>query len=144
MNPVHASYSAARRCARHGLRPAAHLIRGGMRPVFACDLSCSIRIGKGSVLPRNALGAFIHPAAEIGENCKAGQNVTIGRRKGINVLPRLGDRVTVGCGSLILGPVTVSDDAVIGARAVVIHDVPSGATAVGVPARILEGRRGDS
>ncbi|RAX20207.1 MULTISPECIES: serine O-acetyltransferase [unclassified Actinomyces] len=144
MNPVHASYFAALRCARHGLRPAAHLIRGVMRVVFACDVPYATKIGKGTLFPHHALGAVIHPAAEIGENCKAGQNVTIGRRKGINVLPRLGDRATVRCGSLILGPITVGDDAVIGAGAVVIHDVPSGATAVGVPARILEGGRGDS
>lgn len=144
MDPVYASYSAARWCARHGLRPAAYLIRGAMRVVFACDVPYATRIGRGTLFPHHALGVVIHPAAVIGEGCKVGQNVTIGGRKGINVLPKLGDRVTVGCGASILGPVTVGDDAVVGAGAVVIHDVPSGATAVGVPAKILEDEREDS
>ena len=50
--------------------------------------------------------------------------------------PTLGDRVVVGAGAKILGPVWIGDGAQIGANAVVINDVPAGAIAVGVPARI--------
>jgi len=52
-------------------------------------------------------------------------------------VPRLGNDVYVGCGAKILGPVTIGDGAMIGANAVVLKDVPAGATAVGIPARII-------
>ncbi|WP_143233375.1 serine acetyltransferase [Actinomyces ruminis] len=102
MDPVYAAYSAARWCARHGLCSAARLARGEKRVVFACDVSRAAKIGKGTVCPHRTLGVVIHPAAEIGENCRAGQNVAIGGHMGIDALPRLGDRAAVGGDALIL------------------------------------------
>ena len=55
--------------------------------------------------------------------------------------PQLGRNILVGAGANVLGRITVGDGARIGANAVVLCDVPDGATAVGVPARILERRR---
>ena len=52
-------------------------------------------------------------------------------------IPTIGARVDIGCGACILGDVVIGDDAKIGANAVVLIDVPAGATAVGVPARIV-------
>jgi serine O-acetyltransferase len=52
--------------------------------------------------------------------------------------PTIGDRVVIGAGAKILGPVYVGSDARIGANAVVVKDVPNGATAVGIPAVIRE------
>jgi serine O-acetyltransferase len=54
--------------------------------------------------------------------------------------PIIGDNVFIGAGAKVLGAVTVGDGARIGANAVVVCDVPAGATAVGVPARIVERR----
>ncbi|MBL4615966.1 MAG: serine acetyltransferase, partial [Magnetovibrio sp.] len=51
--------------------------------------------------------------------------------------PTLEDGVIVGSGAQVLGPITVGADARIGANAVVTHDVPSGVTAVGIPARVV-------
>jgi serine O-acetyltransferase len=62
--------------------------------------------------------------------------VTIGLRAGEFVGPTIGHRVEVGTGSRILGPWSIGDGARIGANAVVVSDVPAGATAVGVPARV--------
>jgi serine O-acetyltransferase len=62
--------------------------------------------------------------------------VTLGLVDGHPMGPRLGDRVRVGTGAKVLGPVTVGSDVQIGANAVVLDDVPDGATAVGVPARV--------
>lgn len=63
--------------------------------------------------------------------------VTIGLRQGKARGPTIGRDVFIGTGARILGPVTVRRDARIGANAVVIDDVPAGATVVGVPARIV-------
>ncbi len=51
--------------------------------------------------------------------------------------PKLGKRVNVGAGAKILGAVTLGNDAVIGANAVVLKDVPAGHTAVGIPAKSM-------
>jgi serine O-acetyltransferase len=85
----------------------------------------------------------IHGDAEIGDDCVLRQGVTIGNRHPARPLdaPRLGARVNVGAGAQILGAVTIGDDVRIGANAVVLSDLPSGCTAVGIPAVIVR-RRG--
>ena len=52
-------------------------------------------------------------------------------------MPTLGGHVDVGAGAKILGPITIGDNAVIGANAVVLTDVPANAVAVGIPARVI-------
>ena len=110
-----------------------------------------------SHLSRWLTGIEIHPAAKIGqrlfidhgmsvvigETSEIGDDVTIyqGTVLGGTSLdqgkrhPTLGNRVIVGAGAKILGPVSVGDDARIGSNAVVLKDVAPGATMVGVPAR---------
>lgn len=75
-------------------------------------------------------------AEHIGRNCTIISSVTMGRRKDFS-FPRIGDNVFIGAGARILGGVNVGDGAIIGANAVVIKDVPAGATVVGVPARVV-------
>lgn len=76
----------------------------------------------------------------IGRNCSVIANVTIGMRNEW-VFPEIGNDVFIGAGARVLGGITLGDQAVIGANAVVIHDVPAGATAVGIPAKVV-GQRG--
>jgi serine O-acetyltransferase len=64
--------------------------------------------------------------------------VTVGLVAGQYVGPTIGTRAQIGSGARVLGPVLVGADARVGANAVVLEDVPDGATAVGVPARIVE------
>ena len=92
----------------------------------------SARIEGGLLMP-HPNGVVVHPEAVIGPNCLLFQQVTIGTgpRPGV---PRLGGNIDVGPGAKILGGVTIGDGAVIGANAVVLTDIPPGATAVGVPA----------
>jgi serine O-acetyltransferase len=52
--------------------------------------------------------------------------------------PKIGDKVFIGAGARILGDITIGDEALIGANSVVIRDVPAGATAVGIPAKLLD------
>ena len=72
----------------------------------------------------------------IGRNCSIIAAVTLGLRNERR-FPTVGDDVFIGAGARILGGIGIGDGARIGANAVVIHDVPAGATAVGVPARVL-------
>ncbi|HEX4052485.1 MAG TPA: serine O-acetyltransferase [Steroidobacteraceae bacterium] len=81
----------------------------------------------------------IHGAAVIGDDCLIRHEVTIGNT-GLDDpfgAPVLGDRVQVGAGAKILGRIHVGDDAIIGANAVVVHDVSPGAVVGGVPARAI-------
>lgn len=113
------------------------LIQRFIRIIYSCELPYYSKIGKGVMFVHNGLGVVIHPEAVIGEECKIYQNVSIAGRNNRGV-PKIGKRVFIGAGACILGSVNIGDDAVIGANAVVIKDVPEGATAVGVPAIIID------
>lgn len=81
-------------------------------------------------------GIVIHPQCTIGPNCLIFQQVTLGAaRTGV---PRIGGHVDIGAGAKVIGGVQVGDHAVIGANAVVVRDIPQGATAVGIPARVVD------
>jgi serine O-acetyltransferase len=81
---------------------------------------------------------FVHKDVKIGARCTLRQGVTIGNREDNGPVPVLGDDVNVGAYAQILGGIHVGDGAKIGAMSVVLKDVPAGATAVGVPARIVQ------
>jgi serine O-acetyltransferase len=85
----------------------------------------------------HATGVIIGAFAIIGDDVTIMQNVTIGRKQALpGRAPRIGRGVLLSGGAIILGDVSVGDFARIGAGALVQHDVPSGCTAVGVPARL--------
>lgn len=107
------------------------------RIVFAAVVPPSVQMGKDVLLGYKGLGIVIHRRAVIGDRVNIGANVTIGGRGKHHEVPVIEDDVVIGTGAKILGPVRVGRGASIGANAVVLRDVPPGATAVGVPARIL-------
>lgn len=84
-------------------------------------------------------GIFIDAEACLGRNCNLSQGVTIGQggRGELRGVPRLGDRVHVGANAILLGKITIGDDAVIGPGAVVMTSVPPCGIAVGNPARVV-------
>ncbi|MDR3351933.1 MAG: serine O-acetyltransferase [Zoogloeaceae bacterium] len=104
-----------------------------------------IEIHPGAVIGRrlfidHGMGVVIGETAVIGDDVTLYHGVTLGGtswEKGRRH-PTLGDRVVVGAGAKILGPITIGADARIGSNAVVTQDIPPGATAVGIPARILD------
>lgn len=109
------------------------------RTVTRCDIELRTDIGGGLLLP-HANGIVIHPDVVIGRNCLVFQQVTIGVGRPDSSgreVPVIGDRVNISAGARLVGGITIGDGALIGLNAVVLHDVPPGATAVGVPARIL-------
>jgi serine O-acetyltransferase len=83
-------------------------------------------------------GGMVLGAQSIGDDVHIRQNTTFGlarRGGGFVDKPIIGDRVDIGCGVCILGPVRIGHDSVIGANAVVLADVPPWSLAAGVPAR---------
>lgn len=89
----------------------------------------------------HGMGVVIGETAVIGDDVLLFHGVTLGGRgieKDCRRHPSLGNRVEIGANATVLGPVHIADDAKVGANAVVLVDVPAGATAVGVPARIVE------
>lgn len=106
--------------------------------ITQAEIHLTQKIGGGLMLP-HPNGIVLHPNAVIGPNCLIFQQVTLGTVPNRPGTPVLGGHVDVGAGAKILGPVTIGDHAVIGANAVVLRDVPSGATAIGIPARIVPG-----
>ncbi len=99
--------------------------------VTATDIPINCKIEGGLILP-HPNGVVIHPTASIGPNCLIFQQVTIVADV------KIGGHVDIGAGAKIIRSVTIGDHALIGANAVVICDVPPGATAVGIPAKIIE------
>jgi serine O-acetyltransferase len=81
---------------------------------------------------------FVHPRAVIGKNCTLRQGVTIGNRHVDGPVPVIGDDVEFGAYAQVLGGVKIGNGAKIGAMSVVLCDVPDGATAVGVPAKVIQ------
>ena len=111
-----------------------------------------IEIHPGAVLGErvffdHAMGVVVGETAEIGDGCTIYQGVTLGGTslyKGEKRHPTLGRNVVVSAGAKVLGGFVVGDGAKIGSNAVVIKPVPAGATAVGIPARIIPSKEGDS
>lgn len=103
--------------------------------VTGADIPMNAQLGGGLLLV-HPNGIVIHPNAVIGPNCLILQQVTL--VSGV----RLGGRVDIGAGAKIIRPVTIGDGAQIGANAVVLCDVPAGATAVGIPAKIVMPKNG--
>ena len=99
--------------------------------VTATDIPLNSQIQGGLMLP-HPNGIVINPSASIGPNCLILQQVTIVADV------KIGGHVDIGAGAKIIRSVTIGDHALIGANAVVICDVPPGATAVGIPAKIIE------
>lgn len=108
-----------------------------VRNVYGIELPYTVKLGRRVVFEHQH-GIIIHGEAAIGDDSIIRQGVTLGNRRldAPRDAPALGARVNVGAGAKILGGVRVGDDAVIGANAVVLCDVPSGALAVGVPAQV--------
>lgn len=119
-------------------RLLSHLSRG----LTGIEIHPGAQVGRRVVID-HGMGVVIGETAIVGDDCLIFHGVTLGGKNPTrrdNVAgrrhPQLGDRVTVGTGAKILGPVTIGDDAKIGANAVVLIDVPKGKTAVGIPAKV--------
>ena len=96
-------------------------------------MSYRLRLLTGGLRIPHLNGIVISPVSKIGEDCVIFHQVTLGvnGRKSLDRGPVLGDRVSVGAGAKIIGPVCIGNDVTIGANAVVSKNVPEGSTVVG-------------
>jgi serine O-acetyltransferase len=109
------------------------------RLLTGIEIHPGAKIGRRIFLD-HGLGIVIGETTEIGDDCTIYQGVTLGGTslyKGVKRHPTLGKGVVISAGAKVLGGFTVGDGARVGSNAVVLKEIPAGATAVGVPARIL-------
>ncbi len=109
-----------------------------VRNTYGIELLYTAKLGRRVVIQHQG-GIVIHSHCSIGDDCVIRQNVTLGMRYSDRPMdaPKLGKKVDIGAGANILGDITIGDNAIIGANAVVLQNIPAGATAVGIPAKIL-------
>jgi serine O-acetyltransferase len=116
-------------------RFVSHLGRG----ITGIEIHPGASIGRRFFID-HGMGVVIGQTAEIGDDCTLYHGVTLGGTSWSpgKRHPTLGNGVVVGAGAKILGPITIGDGAKVGSNAVVVKAVPAGATAIGIPARIVE------
>lgn len=100
----------------------------GVELNYKADVGPRLRLYHGYAL-------VIHDNVVIGADCILRHCTTLGVRRGPDDCPVIGDRVDIGCNSVVLGKIMIGNDARIGAGSVVIHDVAPGETVAGNPAR---------
>jgi serine O-acetyltransferase len=122
-----------------GLKWIARLMSMFSRFLTGIEIHPGAKIGRRVFLD-HGLGIVIGETTEIGDDCTIYQGVTLGGTslyKGMKRHPTLGKGVVVSAGAKVLGGFTVGDGARVGSNAVALKEIPPGATAVGIPARIL-------
>jgi serine O-acetyltransferase len=121
---------------RRPLKLPARLLSQFTRFMTGVEIHPGARLGKRLFID-HGMGVVIGETTEVGDDVTLFQGVTLGGRSMSpgKRHPTLGDRVTVGAGAKVLGPLQIGDDVQIGANAVVVKDGPAGSVMVGVPAR---------
>jgi serine O-acetyltransferase len=121
-----------------GARLAARAFAELTRILTGVDIHPGAVLGAGLFID-HATGVVIGETAKVGDDVTLYQGVTLGGtgRDTGKRHPTVGDRVTIGAGAKVLGPITVGEDSRIGANAVVIKPVPPGSVVVGVPGQII-------
>lgn len=122
---------------------AARAVSQVARHFTGIEIHPAAKIGKGLFID-HGMGVVIGETAEIGDYCTIYQGATLGGtgKDTGKRHPTLGDNVMVGAGARVLGPFKVGDGAKIASGAVVLCEVPPGATAVGIPARTVSKNAG--
>ncbi|MGD0746424.1 MAG: serine O-acetyltransferase [Acidimicrobiales bacterium] len=127
---------------RHNLKLVARVVSAVTRFLTGVDIHPAAVLGEGLLID-HATGVVIGETAEVGAQVTLYQGVTLGGTslsKGKRH-PTVGDRVTIGAGAKILGPITIGHDSRIGANAVVVRAVPPNSVVVGVPGQVISRSR---
>ncbi len=124
----------------HGLRWLGRFVSQFGRWLTGIEIHPGAKVGR-CVFIDHGMGVVIGETAEVGNGCTIYQGVTLGGTslyRGAKRHPTLGEGVVVGAGAKVLGGFKVGDGARIGSNAVVVKEVPAGATVVGIPGRMVE------
>jgi len=127
-----------------GLKWLARFISYGARWLTGIEIHPGAQIGRRFFID-HGMGVVIGETSEIGDDCTLYHGVTLGGtswNKGKRH-PTLEKGVVIGAGAKVLGPIVIGAGAKIGSNAVVVKAVPRGATAIGIPARIVESHEGE-
>ena len=130
----------AHRLWERGAKLPALVLAQGARSITGVEIHPGAQIGRRFFID-HGMGVVVGETAEVGDDVMLYHGVTLGGRSMERVKrhPTVEDGVTIGAGARVLGPVLIGAHSQIGANAVVVKDVPSGATAVGIPATIRQG-----
>ncbi len=123
---------------RHKLKFLARLVSQWSRHWTGIEIHPGAQIGRRLVID-HGMGIVIGETAQVGDDCLIYHGVTLGgtgKDQGKRH-PTIGNNVLISTGAKVLGPFTVGDGARIAANAVVLSEIPAGATAVGAPAQIV-------
>ncbi len=117
------------------LRGVARILSQATRFLTGIEIHPGATIGRRFFID-HGMGVVIGETTEIGDDVMVYHGVTLGGRtmQRVKRHPTIGDRVTIGAGAKVLGPVRIGADSAIGANAVVTHDVPAESIATGIPA----------
>lgn len=128
---------------RYGVRPvllrkcfsgAYHVLFKLVQVLTGVELPCEVVVGRNFVIDHFG-GIIINGFASFGDSCRIRTGVVVGiARVGELSAPQIGNNVDIGVGAKLLGKITIGDNVLVGANAVVVTDVPAGSIAVGVPA----------
>ncbi|HNM92621.1 MAG TPA: serine O-acetyltransferase [Mycobacterium sp.] len=137
---LHAIWShrlAHRLWSKPALRGLARVLSQATRFLTGIEIHPGASIGRRFFID-HGMGVVIGETAEIGDDVMIYHGVTLGGRslQRVKRHPTIGDRVTIGAGAKVLGPVSIGADTAIGANAVVTRDVPAESIATGIPAVI--------
>ncbi|AKJ29897.1 serine O-acetyltransferase [Caldimonas brevitalea] len=119
--------------ARWRLAPLALIPHWLNKSLNGCVIGVKAQFGPGFVLI-HPVGVVINSSVRGGRNVWLESSVVIGDNRG--GCPTLGDDVFIGSGAKVIGALHIGHGARVGANAVLLRDVPDGATAVGIPARV--------
>lgn len=108
--------------------------------IYCCDVPYSVNISEGVYFCHNGFGTVINPKSVIGSGTMIQHSVTIGELGEEHSSPCIGSHCFIGARAMVLGGITIGDNVKIGAGAVVLTDIPSNCTAVGVPAKVINKR----
>ncbi|QRV02616.1 serine O-acetyltransferase [Arcanobacterium phocisimile] len=121
--------------AHERMKTVARVFSQGIRTFTGIEIHPAAELGRRLFID-HGMGVVIGETAEVGDDVVIFHGTTLG---GVSMSegkrhPTIGDRVVIGSGAKVLGPITIGNDVAIGANAVVVKDVPDGNTAVGIPA----------
>jgi len=128
----------------HRFRFLGRIISQIARFLTGIEIHPGARIGSGFFID-HGMGVVIGETSEVGRNVTLYHGVTLGGTswKKEKRHPTLGDNVIVGAGASVLGPIKVGDNARIGSGSVVVEDVPPNTTVVGIPGKVVYGKRAE-